>query len=510
MNREANRFGVKSRAAVRSAFLLTVCLLVAFVAVMGLVWSRPATVSAWVLGNDFYLGVYADPSYGGTVTVPPPDDPDLGTWSYIHSYTLTATPAAGWVLSGWAGCPANWVNGNTVVVNPDLDANSKAYMLNAQGSVVIYAYFTRSSVPITCLPVDGVVWANGGGLKGVAVNEALNIAVSLTTAKAVLYEFGGWMGSHNVIHAIDDYMNDQGVPGTYRASPCYVTPEYDWAEESYSWVKPALRLKSLATENSTITFVDSVPDGHFHFENPVTVPAGTSVLQEWESDNTMVVFDHWDLDNLGCTNIESYHTSFWSLAAGPGTATVVTAEADFTTYYNVTLEAVGSGDTLPTLGDHTYLKGSGITLLAMPAKGWHFERWDGLNNGAQSTAVQVDQTVSVDNATYIAVFSKGAVIPGEDDPHEPAVTGVWGKIQSSLDTVGLNNQMGRMFVIIVAMVAGFWAVRNSGAMRVVVPLGIMAVAIVGGWLPIWIVVLLALGAGVWVFGKVSKITEGGG
>ena len=474
-------------------YILGVIALLGYLFAVALV---PVPVKAWVLGNDFYLGAYASPTYGGTVNVPPPDDPDLGTWSYIHSYTLTATATSGFVLSGWAGCPASWVNGNTVVVNPDKDTESKAFMLNAQGSITIYAYFQRTTVPITCLGVDGITWTNGGGLKGVAINEALNISVALTTAKAVLYEFAGWSCSHNVLHAIDDYMNTQGMPGLYRASPTYVTPTYDWSDEAYSWVKPVLRLKAPAVDNVTITW-DGGDGGHFKYDNPVEVPVGTSVTQEWESDNAMIVFSHWTLVNATCTNTESYFTQFMGTAAGTATITCVTDNADFTTYYTVTVEKEGAGNTIPSPGVHTYLKGSTITLLAIPATGYELSRWEGLNGGQQSSALEVDQRVWVDEAVYRAVFTKKSFGGPGTPPTGPAATatGLWERISTSLNTVGLNNQMGRAFFLLGLMVLVMVAARNNKAMRVILPLCVLGVGIIGGWVPIWVVVLLAVGAG---------------
>jgi len=54
--------------------------------------------------------------------------------------------------------------------------------------------------------------------------------------------------------------------------------------------------------------------------------------------------------------------------------------------------------------------------------------------------------------------------------------------------------MGRMFVVLFAMVALVIAARDNKLFRIVLPLGVLGVGIIGGWVPVWIVVLLAIGA----------------
>ena len=79
-----------------------------------------------------------------------------------------------------------------------------------------------------------------------------------------------------------------------------------------------------------------------------------------------------------------------------------------------------------------------------------------------------------------------------------------------LDLFGLDNTVGHWIVLLVLMVGGFILCRKSQILRVVVPLVVLAIAIVMNWIDTWIIVLLALGAGVTIFSLLRKKAVGGG
>jgi hypothetical protein len=86
-----------------------------------------------------------------------------------------------------------------------------------------------------------------------------------------------------------------------------------------------------------------------------------------------------------------------------------------------------------------------------------------------------------------------------------------GGIDRWLARFGLNNEGGHWMLLLVLMGASFAIFYKINAvLRVVFPLVIFAIAIAVGWVSIWIVILLALGAGVTAFTILRKQVAGGG
>jgi hypothetical protein len=75
--------------------------------------------------------------------------------------------------------------------------------------------------------------------------------------------------------------------------------------------------------------------------------------------------------------------------------------------------------------------------------------------------------------------------------------------------VGLGNAMGRMFVVLAGMVAAGVVAGKNKYMRVAAPLGVLGVGIVGFWVPIWVVVLLAVAMGFVIMKTVTKSSGAG-
>ncbi len=82
-------------------------------------------------------------------------------------------------------------------------------------------------------------------------------------------------------------------------------------------------------------------------------------------------------------------------------------------------------------------------------------------------------------------------------------------LEDSLDSLGLNNAPGYWIAIMVVMGVAFYGFRRSEVLRVLVPLLILGLGMVIGWIETWIIVLLALGAGVTIFMLLRKRIAGG-
>jgi hypothetical protein len=90
---------------------------------------------------------------------------------------------------------------------------------------------------------------------------------------------------------------------------------------------------------------------------------------------------------------------------GVETAQVVFyVEAIVGTYYTLTMEAIGSGTTEPSLGVHSYPEGEVVTITATPSEGWYFVEWLGpvADPGASTTTVTMDDDRAV-TASFAAM-----------------------------------------------------------------------------------------------------------
>ncbi|MBA7671511.1 hypothetical protein ES703_79669 [subsurface metagenome] len=82
--------------------------------------------------------------------------------------------------------------------------------------------------------------------------------------------------------------------------------------------------------------------------------------------------------------------------------------------------------------------------------------------------------------------------------------------EDSLDTVGLNNSAGYWLAMLGFMALMFYVFRRSAILRVLMPLLVMGLGLVMGWIDTWIIVLLALGAGVTIWALLRRRIAGGG
>lgn len=82
-------------------------------------------------------------------------------------------------------------------------------------------------------------------------------------------------------------------------------------------------------------------------------------------------------------------------------------------------------------------------------------------------------------------------------------------INSSIDEWGLNNAFGHWVILLGVMILLFVVFIRSDAMRVIMPLAAMAVAIVVGWVDVWVIVLLSLGVGLEIWRATRRKVSGG-
>ena len=84
------------------------------------------------------------------------------------------------------------------------------------------------------------------------------------------------------------------------------------------------------------------------------------------------------------------------IAAGGGVATSAPPPPP-PIYYTLTMAVNGSGGTIPTVGDHTYLEGTVVDISATPALYWHFSHWTGnvVDPSSPSTTITMNNDEGV-------------------------------------------------------------------------------------------------------------------
>ena len=95
----------------------------------------------------------------------------------------------------------------------------------------------------------------------------------------------------------------------------------------------------------------------------------------------------------------------------------------------------------------------------------------------------------------------------EDGPVGPG--GLWEQIMDWIGITGLDTETGHIAVTLIGMVVVFVIFFASALLRVAAPILVLLIALVTGWVDPWLYILLALGAGVFVFSIFKKRASGG-
>lgn len=79
-----------------------------------------------------------------------------------------------------------------------------------------------------------------------------------------------------------------------------------------------------------------------------------------------------------------------------------------------------------------------------------------------------------------------------------------------LENNGWLTDMGKFLIIMLGMIVLFIVFRKSELLRVAMPLMVLGLGIIIGWVPVWLTVILALGAGLTLFQLFRGKLQGGG
>jgi hypothetical protein len=224
------------------------------------------------------------------------------------------------------------------------------------------------------------------------------------------------------------------------------------------------------------------------------------IFEDGESEFTETHTAHWYVadaaqDGIKATLDKAQYNGGATITARlyAGDASKVRTELNL-----LRVQVVNSSGTVVTSGDAVISQADTSVTLTAP-------------QGSGDYKVRFNLTKA--NKSYIHVIDVPFKVAGtgsSDGSLSVFGTDIGTKINNTLGNLGLNNPTGYWIVMVILMGLGFFLFRKSEILRVVIPLTIMAIGIVIGWIETWIIVLLALGAGVTIFSMLRKKTQGGG
>jgi len=159
---------------------------------------------------------------------------------------------------------------------------------------------------------------------------------------------------------------------------------------------------------------------------------------------------------------------------------------------------------------HVEIVGHGSGVYGTIEDGTNWFSLDGLSNeGNYDVRVSLyDDSMH----TYTYVYQLPLVVAGEGELliDDTGPGGIWDTFMTFLGARGLDTELGHWIVILIAMVALFLIAYRSPLLRVALPLMVLGAGFISGWLDRWLIILLALGGGLALWGIFRKKTTGQG
>jgi hypothetical protein len=320
---------------------------------------------------------------GGSVTVMPTPQNNS---RYVKGtkVTLTARPASGYDWKSWTGTDNDAANPVTVVIkgNTRLTVNFESrasLIINNQSVIGSVVSFPEGSVTVSPVPGDDGKYSRG-------------TVVTLTAVPESGYGWKSWSGT-----------------GSDTANPAKVTIT------SEKHVTVTFELRFLMTiNNQAVTSADTALKGGTVSVNPSPGADGrfarnaTALLTAVPAAGYR--FDSWGGDVSG--NVSSITTM---INANKNIT------ASFIKIYGFTASVSPAGGGIVSPAGGTYDSGSNLTVNAVPAAGYRFDRWSGDAAGNVASIVLNMNTAKNVTAFFVPVFKLtasvspaggGSVIPG--------------------------------------------------------------------------------------------------
>jgi uncharacterized protein YkwD len=354
---------------------------------------------------------------------------------------LVATPDAGYYFVNWTGNIDDIANVEDATTTITINDH---YSIAANFVKQQYALITSSTA-------SGLVTMPGEGTFSYDEGEVVNLVAEAEEG----CQFVNWSGNvaaiGNVSAAIttitmhDNYSviaNFEEVPEQFdltissTAGGSVTTPgegvfTYDeetvvdlvaQPDEGYQFVNWTGNVGSIGNINAAVTNITTSSNysitANFEIIPPVryslttSSTAGGLVIVPGEGSFT---YDAGTAVSLVAASLCGYRFVNWTgnvgtIANANSASTTITMNGDYSiianfskipvTYYTLTLVANGSGSTSPSVGQHTYVAGTVVSISATPASGYQFVNWTGnvgtvANTNAASTTITMNGAYSI-------------------------------------------------------------------------------------------------------------------
>jgi len=433
------------------------------------------------------------------------------TWSGTTVCTFHLNPGYAFVRWYNNGLDVSNISGYTVTVS-NSQGYFTSYLDDHNGMFYLSALCDPSTVQIETKIATGFVWDTpaAAGLYTVSIGSYFSVKCEIASAYTANYEFGGWLGDSATMSAVTN-------PASMDTTIFITDVVFTSSTASY-WIQPSLKSKAVADEASLNVFTTSdnctvwydatgynanPGSGGSDNETVTGISIGSVVGIMTETTEPTNVFLGWVCTGCQATDATVATSSVIIRATDASAEATWGTQASQT--YVVTVATGTGGTTSPVPGAYNYQYGTPCTLFAVPKSGYSFNNWGGGDPASYINGTEIEFTVT-HAVTLTAYFIKDT---GTATGPPAVTTGLWGAMLQSMTSVGLGNDMGRMMIIIVLMALAALVMHNNKTMRIVAPLGVLGLGIVGGWVPIWITVLLAVGAGIGFLGWFSKRSGAG-
>jgi len=378
------------------------------------------TITAVFKPQQFTVNVTASPADKGSVA----KSPNKATYALNEQVTLTATPAAGWVFTGWSGDLTGATNPATVTVTKNMAITAtfaQSFTITTSvnpaggGNITLVpnktTYQPGEQVQVTATANSGYSFTGwGGDLTGsnptetVTVNSNLNIIANFSSAT---YTFSATSaGNGSVSWEPNKPLYGDGEIVTVTATPDSGYYFVGWTGDRTSSANP---LEVTISGNTSIVanFAPVVCYTLTTIVNPadsgtVTVEPAPNCEGGRYTVGTMVTLTAVPGDQkrfAGWSGSITGNTSPVTVPVNNDMTIVATFEEDL---YQLTTTVVGTGVIAKSPDQpNGYHLGDVVTLTAVPGAGAEFAGWSGDITGTNPT---VDVTI-IGNMSVTATFS---------------------------------------------------------------------------------------------------------
>ncbi|SKC41012.1 InlB B-repeat-containing protein [Ohtaekwangia koreensis] len=355
------------------------------------------TVTANFQLIKYTLTTTATPSAGGTV---------IGAGSYNSGdvVTVKATPAAGYIFTGWSGDAAGsspsvviTMNGNkSIVANFQVKAPDK-YTLTTIGSPAAGgtlsgggSYNSGDVVTVTATPATGYTFT---GWSGDATGTSSTVAITMSSNKTVTANFQlikytltttATPSAAGTVIGAGSYNSGDVV--TVKATPAAGYIFTGWSGDA-AGSSPSVAITMNGNKSIVANFQVKAPD-KYTLTTTTTPSAGGTVIGAGS-------YNSGDVVTIKATPAAGYTFTGWSgdaTGTSPSVAITMNGNKSVVANFQVkapdkyTLTTIGSPAAGGTLsGGGSYNSGDVVTVKATPAAGYTFTGWSGDATGTSSS-----------------------------------------------------------------------------------------------------------------------------